>query len=161
MAKKTFTNEIDVLKYQREKINSLDKDYSKVNKELDEFEKQLQKFLESKNIDKDKNTEFIKNKQIVANKSKKVKNEPQKRFNDLINQAHQSGYSDVNLYEIGTIKEISDANYLLSRYDNEFSDQYKLDKYDYAISGIIGTVAALMDYFLVTKVDGKKSCQVN
>ena len=111
--------------------------------------------------DKDKNTEFIRNKQTVANKSKKVKNEPQKRFNDLINQAHQSGYSNVNLDEIATIKEISDANYLLSRYYNKFSDQYKLDKYDYAISGIIGTVAALMDYFLVTKVDGKKSCQVN
>lgn len=62
----------------------------------------------------------------------------------------------IDLYEIATIKEINEVNYLLSRYYSEFTDQYKLDKYDYAISGIIGTIAALMDYFLVTKVDGKK-----
>jgi hypothetical protein len=47
-------------------------------------------------------------------------------------------------------------NATLVSFYSEFTDQYKLDKYDYAITGIIGTIAALMDYFLVTHVDGKK-----
>lgn len=156
MAKKAFENEIDVLKYQREKINSLDKGYSQMNNDLDELEKQVQEFIKSQNIDKAKITEFITNNKIEECKLEKVESKPQKDFGDLINQAHQSGYSDVDLYQIVTIREINEADHLLSRYYSEFTDQNKLDKYDYAISGIIGTIAALMDYFLVTKVDGKK-----
>lgn len=156
MAKKAFENEVDVLKYQREKINSLDKGYSQMDNELDEFEKQVQGFIKSQNIDKVKIAEFIADNKIEKLNLEKVESEPKKNFNDLINQAHQSGYSDVDLYEIATIKEIDETNQLLNRYYSEFTDQYKLDKYDYAISGIIGTIAALIDYFLVTNVDGKK-----
>lgn len=156
MAKKAFENEVDVLKYQREKINSLDKGYSQMNNELDEFEKQVQEFIKSQNIDKAKIAEFIANNKIQKSNLEKVESKPQKNFDDLINQAHQSGYSDVDLYEIATIKEINETNQLLNRYYCEFTDQYKLDKYDYSISGIIGTIAALIDYFLVTNVDGKK-----
>lgn len=156
MNKKAFENEVDVLKYQREKINSLDKGYSQMNNELDEFEKQVQEFIKSQNIDKAKIVEFIANNKIEKPNLEKVESKPQKNFDDLINQAHQSGYSDVDLYEIATIKEINETNQLLNRYYSEFTDQYKLDKYDYAISGIIGTIAALIDYFLVTNVDGKK-----
>jgi len=58
MAKEAFENEIDVLKYQREKTNSLDIGYSKMNHELDEFEKQVQGYIKSKNIDKSKITEL-------------------------------------------------------------------------------------------------------
>lgn len=155
MAKKAFENEVDVLKYQREKINSLDKGYSQMNNELDEFEKQVQEFIKSQDIDKAKTAEFIANNKIEKFNLEKVESKPQKNFDDLINQAHQSGYSDVDLYEIATIKEINETNQLLNRYYSEFTDQYKLDKYDYAISGIIGTIAALIDYFLVTNVDGK------
>lgn len=156
MAKKAFENEVDVLKYQREKINSLDKGYSQMNNELDEFEKQVQEFIKGQNIDKTKIAEFIANNKIEKPNLEKVESKPQKNFDDLINQAHQSGYSDVDLYEIATIKEINETNQLLNRYYSEFTDQYKLDKYDYAISGIIGTIAALIDYLLVTNVDGRK-----
>lgn len=156
MSKKAFKEEIDVLKYQREKINSLDKGYSKMNNDIDEFEKQVQEFIKNQNIDKSKITKFISNSKIEKFELEKVESKTHKNFDDLVNQAHQSGYSDVDLYEIATRKEISEANHLLSRYYSEFTDQYKLDKYDYAISGIIGTIAALMDYFLVTKVEGKK-----
>ncbi len=156
MAKKAFKNEVDVLKYQREKINSLNEDYSQMNNELDELEKQVQEFIKSQNIDKSKITELIANNEVEKPNLEKFESEPQKNFDDLINQAHQSGYSDVDLYEIATIKEINETNHLLNRYYSEFTDQYKLDKYDYAISGIIGTIAALIDYFLVTNVEGKK-----
>lgn len=155
MTKKAFENEVDVLKYQREKINSLDKGYSQMNNELGGFEKQVQEFIKIQNIDKSKITEFIENNKIEKPNLEKSENRPKKSFDNLINQAHQSGYSDVDLYEVATIKEINEVNQLLNRYYGEFTDQYKLDKYDYAISGIIGTIAALIDYFLVTNVDGK------
>lgn len=156
MSKKAFENEIDVLKYQREKISSLNEGYFIMNNELDEFEKTVQEFIKNQNIDKSMITQFIDNNKIEDPVLEIVENKSETNFKDLINQAHQSGYSGVGLYEIATIKEINEANYLLSRYYSGFTDQYKLDKYDYAISGIIGTISALMDYFLVTKVDGEK-----
>ncbi|WP_066503218.1 hypothetical protein [Abyssisolibacter fermentans] len=156
MGKKVFQNEIDVLKYQREKINSLDNSYSQMNNELDELEKRVQEFINNQNTDKSVITEFIENNRIEKLEWQKVKKRPQKRFEDLINESHDSGYSNVAINEVATKKEINEANYLLSKYNSEFTDQYKLDKYDYAISGIIGTIAALIDYFLVTKTVGKK-----
>lgn len=156
MGKKVFQNEIDVLKYQREKINSLDNSYSQMNNDLDELEKRVQEFINNQNIDKSVITEFIENNKIEKIERQKVKKRPQKRFEDLINESHDNGYSNVAINEVATKKEINEVNYLLSKYYSEFTDQYKLDKYDYAISGIIGTIAALIDYFLVTKVDGKK-----
>lgn len=156
MSKKAFEDEIDVLKYQREKINSLDKGYSEMVNELDKFEKQVQEFIKSRNIDEVKIEKFIANNKVEQSLVGKIESKPEKNFDDLINEAHQSGYSDVDLYEIATIEEINETNQLLNRYYSEFTDQYKLDKYDYAISGIIGTIAALIDYFLVTNVEGKK-----
>jgi len=97
MAKKAFKNEVDVLKYQREKINSLNEDYSQMNNELDELEKQVQEFIKSQNIDKSKITELIANNEVEKPNLEKFESEPQKNFDDLINQAHQSGYSDVDL----------------------------------------------------------------
>lgn len=156
MSKNAFEDEIDVLKYQREKINSLDKGYSEMANELDKFEKQVQEFIKSQNIDEVKIQKFITNNKVEQSLVGKIESKPEKNFDDLINEAHQSGYSDVDLYEIATIEEINETNQLLNRYYSEFTDQYKLDKYDYAISGIIGTIAALIDYFLVTNVEGKK-----
>ncbi len=46
-------------------------------------------------------------------------------------------------------------NSILKSYYSEYTNQYKLDKYDYVISGIIGSMATLMDYFLVIKSTGE------
>lgn len=94
MAKKEFQNEIDVLKYQREKINSIDKGYSKMNSQLDEFEKQIQEYIKNKDIDKANIAEYISNNKEKQSELEKVECKPQKKFDDLINHAHQSGYSD-------------------------------------------------------------------
>lgn len=154
MHKKVFAKEIDVLKYQRDNINSLNEGYSKLNTEIDDLEKRLQEFINSSNVDQCKIKEFIdKN---CSEEIKVKKDYPERNFDDLLNEAHNKGYSKVDLYEVATTEEVNEANYLLSKYYREFTDQYKLDKYDYAISGIIGTIAALMDYFLVTSIDGKK-----
>lgn len=154
MHKKVFAKEIDVLKYQRDNINSLNEGYSKLNTEIGDLEKRLQDFINSSNVDQCKIKEFID--KSCSEEIKVKKDYPERNFDDLLNEAHNKGYSKVDLYEVATTEEVNEANYLLSKYYREFTDQYKLDKYDYAISGIIGTIAALMDCFLVTSIDGKK-----
>lgn len=156
MAKKEFQNEIDVLKYQRDKLNSLNNDYSKIKNQLDEFENKLQEYIKSKNIDTSKINNSLKatSDEVHNIKSNEVVYN-EKSFNELLSEANKNGYENTNLYDIATKEEIIEVNNILKSYYKEFSDQYKLDKYDYAISGIIGTIAALMDYFLVTKVEDK------
>ena len=156
MTKKEFQSEIDVLKYQRNKLNSLNNDYAKINNELDEFENKLQEYIKSKNIDTSKINNSLKTTSDELHNIKSnevVYNE--KSFNELLNEANRNGYENTSLYDIATKEEVIEVNNMLKSYYKEFTDQYKLDKYDYAISGIIGTIAALMDYFLVTKVEGK------
>lgn len=156
MAKKEFQNEIDVLKYQRDKLNSLNNDYSKIKNQLDEFENKLQEYIKSKNIDTSKINNSLK---ATSDEVHNIKSNEavynEKSFNELLSEANKNGYENVNLHDIATKEEIIEVNNILKSYYKEFTDQYKLDKYDYAISGIIGTIAALMDYFLVTKVEGK------
>ena len=155
MAKKPFGDEVDVLKYQREKINKINKDCTEMNEDLDEVEEKIKKFLKSQNINDDKIVDFVENNKIEKPNSEQQKNIPKKNFKDLINEAHESGCENVDIYELATIEEIKEANILLNKYYSEFTDQYKLDKYDYAVSGIIGTLGALLDFFLVTKIEGK------
>lgn len=156
MAKKEFQNEIDVLKYQRDKLSSLSDDYSKFNDELDDFEKRLAEYMISQGIDRGKINNDEKDKLYNKVKIESIEIvQQEKDFNNLLDEAHEKGFKDVNLYNIATSQEIIETNNMLKTYYKEFSDQYKLDKFDYAISGIIGTVAAFMDYFLVTQVSGK------
>lgn len=156
MIKKEFQKEIDVLKNQREKLISLNNDYSKINNKLDELENKLQEYIKSRNIDTSKINNSIKtmSSEVVSIEVDEVR-DYEKSFNELLSEANQNGYENVNLSDIATKEEIIEVNNILKSYYKEFTDQYKLDKYDYAISGIIGTIAALMDYFLVTKVEGK------
>lgn len=160
MDKKVFKDEVDVLKYQRDKLNSIDKGYSDLNNDIDEFEKRLQEFVKKQNIsipdNFDSNTESKQEKsQCKASDFKVEENNQARDFNTLLNKAHEEGYLNVNLYDVATKEEINEANMLLKNQYKEYTDKYKLDKYDYAISGIIGSIAALMDFFLVTKVNGK------
>lgn len=155
MVKKIFQDEVDVLKLQREKINSLHSNYSEIDNDLNDLEKKLEQYLKDNNIEKSKIEANIVNDRINKEVTKTVNNINENKFKDLLNEAHRSGYLDVDLNEVASIEEIKEANDLLKKYYSEFTEQYDLDKYDYAISGIIGTIAALMDYFLVTNVNGK------
>lgn len=155
MDKKVFQNEIDVLKFQRDKIIALDKSYNDINNNLDDLEKRIQQYIK----DNDINVSNLNNKMETSNISKfNTQSEDidkNKCFKELLNDANKSGYSNVDLMEVASIEEIKEANKLLHSYYKSFTKQYDLDKYDYAISGIIGTIAALIDYFLVTNVNGK------
>ncbi len=156
MDKKVFQDEIDVLKYQREKIKKIDKSNEQIDNELSLLEKQAQEYIKQQGISHSTVNNYIvesSTEQIIVQEPENLIN---KNFSELLIDAHENGYSDVKLEKVATVREINEVNFLLNKYYSEFTDQYKLDKYDYAISGIVGTIAALMDYFLATKVDGKK-----
>lgn len=154
MAKEAFEKEVDVLKYQREKVSALDESCSNLINEIDDFELRINEFLSNQNIDKTKIPELVVSEKIEIFSLDKDNNVNKKKFDDLVDLAKKSGFSDVDIYEIATQQEINETNQLLKRYYLEFTDKHKLDKYDYAFSGIVGTIAALLDFFLVTKVDG-------
>lgn len=155
MPKDIFKDEVDVLKFQRDKLIYLDKSYSDINSDLDELEKRVQEFIKSNNMNSSKINDIVRDKNVnILSKDDKDKQES-KSFNDLIEEANKSGYVGVDIKELASIEEIKEANDLLHNYYKDFTKQYDLDKYDYAISGIIGTIAALIDYFLVTNVNGK------
>ncbi|MFR4162029.1 MAG: hypothetical protein ACLT0R_05450 [Paraclostridium sordellii] len=155
MPKDIFKDEVDVLKFQRDKLINLDKSYSDINSDLDELEKRMQEFMKSNNMNSSKINDIVRDKNVnILSKDDKDKQES-KSFNDLIEEANKSGYVGVDIKEVASIEEIKEANDLLHNYYKDFTKQYDLDKYDYAISGIIGTIAALIDYFLVTNVNGK------
>jgi len=156
MDKKNFQDEIDVLKYQREKIKKIDGNFNQIDYDLNLIENQVQEYIMQQGIDRSTINDYIVENSTEQIKVQGLENSKIKNFYELLNSAHEDGYTDVNLDEVATIKEIEEVNILLNAYYSEFTDQFKLDKYDYAISGIVGTIAALMDYFLVTKVDGKK-----
>lgn len=154
MSKNIFQDEIDVLKYQRNNLKNLDESYKNLNMDLDELEKQLKSFMSSNSVDFEK----LKTKSInsISAPANKENIQVERSFNDLVKESHEAGYKDIDIYDVATKEEVEDVNRILRSYYQEFSNQYRLDKYDYAISGIIGSLAALMDYFLVTTVSGKE-----
>lgn len=160
MAKKIFKDEIDVLKYQRDKVNTLSKCYSELENEIDDLEEKIQQFMASRNINKSKIDECILESKSLETQNNEIENIKEnvvfnKSFDDLIYEANLNGYSNIDILEIATKEEIYEANNILKNYYSKYTDQYKMDKYDYAIAGIIGSIAAFLDYFLVTKVNGK------
>lgn len=154
MAKKIFQEEIDVLGYQRTRVVTLAKDYAELDNDISEMEEKLSAFIKAEGLTLETNkTEEI---HLVQNELTKEITETKnnRSFDDLLKDARNSGFKDMDLEDIATREEVNEANSILLECYNEFSDQFKLDKYDYAIAGIIGSLAALMDFFLVTKVSG-------
>lgn len=155
MTKDIFQDEVDVLKFQRDRLISLDKSYSDINSDLDELEKRVQEFMKSNNMNLSKINDIVSDKNMSTTHIDSKEKQLNKSFDDLLAEANINGYAGIDIKEVASIEEIKEANDLLHNYYKEFTKQYDLDKYDYAISGIIGTIAALIDYFLVTNVNGK------
>ncbi|MCC8163878.1 MAG: hypothetical protein LIO86_12110 [Lachnospiraceae bacterium] len=61
----------------------------------------------------------------------------------------------ITLEDIATPEEIAANTRECRRMRENYKHLYRLDGYDYAAAGIVGTIAALLDFFLVTKVDVK------
>ncbi|MRN24738.1 hypothetical protein EAI30_08935 [Romboutsia ilealis] len=155
MPKDNFQNEVDVLKFQRDKLISLDKGYSDINNDLDELEKRIQLFMKSNNVNSSNVNNVVKSKDIDMVYTDIKETQANKKFDDLLEEANKKGYIDVDINEVASIEEIKEVNELLNSYYKSFTKQYDLDKYDYAIAGIVGTIAALIDLFLVTNINGK------
>lgn len=155
MPKYIFQDEVDVLKFQRDRLIDLDKSYLDVNSDLDELEKRVKAFMKANNTNVSKGNSTVSDKNVeILSREVEIKKES-KSFDDLVAEANRSECVGIDIKEVASIEEIKEANDLLHSYYKDFTKQYDLDKYDYAISGIIGTIAALVDYFLVTNVNGK------
>lgn len=155
MSKGIFQDEVDVLKFQRNRLIDLDRSYCNINNDLDEIEKRLQELIQSNNIDSTKLNNIVRDKNVGTTSQNITLKEHNNSFDDLVVQSHNSGYVGVDIKDVASMEEIKEANELLHNYYKDFTKQYDLDKYDYSISGIIGTIAALIDCFLVTNINGK------
>lgn len=142
MKQNDFQDEIDVAKYQRDKICDLYDRTTSQGVALDEIEQML------------KNANLYKN-EMYPSVGKTVMlqadSEESKDFTSLLQAAHEEGYQGVSLFDVATLNEVAAANAELKRYYRGYAQQYELDAYDYAISGIVGTIAALLDALLVTE----------
>lgn len=74
-------------------------------------------------------------------------------WEDIESTAEQRYPDIVRIEEIFTKEELEDNHEYILGLQQQFKDINKLDKWDFAVAGIVGTLAALIDLFLVTKVD--------
>lgn len=77
------------------------------------------------------------------------------KWDALASRAESRYPETVSIEDVFTKEELSDNHEFMMKLYDQFKALNKLDKWDYAIAGIVGTIAALMDFFLVTKVNLK------
>ena len=73
-------------------------------------------------------------------------------FEDISTLAEERLTTVVAIEDLFSKEELADNHAYFIELRKQFKDIHKLDKWDYSVAGIAGTVAALTDYFLVTKV---------
>ncbi len=158
MTEKAFQKEIDVLAHQRSSVDKLNQDYADLDASISDLEAQVEKYRLAQEID-DSSLENLSADQagkdpcsrgVFQNSAAQGSDS----FDDLLKKAHRAGFADSILADIATQEEIDETVRLLNSYYSEYSGQYTLDQEDYAVAGIIGVMAALMDYFLVTVTSG-------
>lgn len=71
----------------------------------------------------------------------------------ILDEANKLSSDEITLEDIFTREEVASNSQYMAFLRKEFYELNKLDKWDFAVAGIIGTIAALLDYFLVTKVN--------
>lgn len=145
MKKNDFQDEIDVTKYQRDRIAQLLEETKAQQDMLDDVETLLQNancYMEDMKC------------VTYTDEEKKQYVEDTQDYQKLLEKIHINGYHNIDLFNVATIEEVSEANRELAMYYHEYTKQYDLDVYDYAITGIIGTMSALMDLLLVTEING-------
>lgn len=135
-----------VLKKQQDALddikNSIISNFAVVNERIDESEVLLEKLgydlPEAKSAVKPQ----IANESIVIN-----------NWETIVSQVNEETCNLVVLEDVFSQQEISENAEYMASLRKEFSDLNKLDKWDFAVAGISGTIAALLDYFFVTKVN--------
>ncbi len=143
-----FQKELDVAKHQRDKISKLQCEVSNQSKDLDEIENLLNK----SNLYIDN----ISSKVQFENTDIKKEQTTERIFSDIVNIAHNAGYENTSFYDEVFAEEVAIANKELLSHYQEYSKDFKFDAVDYAISGIIGTIAALVDLLFVTSINGNQ-----
>lgn len=70
-----------------------------------------------------------------------------KSWNMIVDESKELYENDIILEDIFTKEEIDSNNYYITLLRKEFYELNKLDKSDFVVAGIIGTIAALLDCF--------------
>lgn len=73
----------------------------------------------------------------------------------ILNRANLNISENIVLEDIFTEQEIHDNQEYMNQLYSDFYGLNQLDKWDYGIAGIAGTIAALLDFFIVTRVSLK------
>ncbi len=154
MAKKAFQNEIDVLAYQRNSLNKLDQNYRDLDESISILEAQVEKYRLSQGIDAPAPDVAAEKENVCRSGSREGMVRDTDDFDNLLRDAHHAGFYGSVLTDVASQDEIDETVRLLNHYYSEYSDQYVLDQDDYAVAGIIGVIAAMVEFFLVTKTSG-------
>ena len=84
MSKGIFQDEVDVLKFQRNRLIDLDRSYCNINNDLDEIEKRLQELIQSNNIDSTKLNNIVRDKNVGTTSQNITLKEHNNSFDDLL-----------------------------------------------------------------------------
>lgn len=76
-------------------------------------------------------------------------------WENIASKAEERYPNIVCIEDVFTKEELEDNHKYIVELQRQFKDINKLDKWDFATAGIVGTIAALIDFFLVTKVNLK------
>ncbi len=141
--------ELEINKVLKKQHNNLDDIHKSTASKLTTVDNRI---TESEALLKELNYELPKQN---SNSNKCKTNEPIiiKNWEEIVEHTDQENSNLVILEDIFSPQEINENIKHIVALRKEFCDLNKLDKWDYAVAGITGTIAALLDYFFVTKVN--------
>ncbi len=126
--------------------NDLEKTKSKLKNSIQSSEQ----LLKSMNIDIDMNTELKSGQKRIGTQdpleAKSIKITP---FDDLLKEATTNIPEDVHFTDIFTEKEMEENFDVIRKLNNEFNAMHRLDQTEWAISIVMGLLAAAIDILLV------------
>lgn len=137
--KREFRDELKVLKRTANEAEDLSKKAHQLDERLDELIDRASTLAEINGLDTSSIIVQKKSDPLVIDQSlswdvlkEKVKDDPEVDFADLL-----------------TLDEIAEVKQSIALLNIEFDDIHKLDKWDWAVTGAAGIIAALVDIFLV------------
>ena len=137
-----------IIRHQQMQVDELQKSINAQTTKLDESIKSSEELLHSLGIETHRPSyrEDNKRQTIVT-----------RNFDEILADAKESVPDNVSLDSIITPEEISRAEADVASVINKYNLEHKLDPLDWGIAGVAGTLAALVDIFLVKMPFGLKS----
>lgn len=142
----TEQKSINVLKHQTSTLKEIDKRLKEVNAPTDKYITQTEQILKNLGISLPTNESFKKEKANFSQSSKKLN---LRTWDEILIEAEQVSSGDADFSDLFTSEEIQSIEDQIGLHRSEFKNIHRLDKLDWAICGVAGFLAALVDVFLV------------